>query len=308
MARSNPSNAPQPGRRVDDVVEDVYDTYRAVATDVETYRDQVAAELPPPLDVDDDQNRLRFPLQCWEEGWKKSRVVPALLAYDSDLDRAELETVLRILTGLDVLIMVSDELIDTSGDDWNRRTTLVINAAVSSLLAFGSIPDDAAAELGDVITRYMSEASYIPLVEREVQRELAGVDDVEEAMELIRFSYSFRARDISAFATVPGVVSDADRETMDTASRSLHTYRVHHLLFDDVRDVERDLRDGIETPVMWLLETLDDPDAVADRIDDLYRAFDYPADTECRHQLRSLEDRPDDLRRELARSMATLRT
>lgn len=309
MPGTDPSRSSPPARKVDEILERISDAYRAVALDVEAYGDVVDGDIPESFDIDVDgaATHLRLPLRYWNAGRKSSRAVPALLAYEPHLDRSEFDELSRVLTGLDVLITVLDEIIDASTHERGARVDLAVNAAFSSLLAFASLPDDAADETVEVITRYLTEASRIPLVECEVQRKLADIDDVARAMDLIRFSYSFRARDVSAFATVPGTVADVDRETRSRIADDLHAHRVRSLLVDDVNDIKRDLNEGTETPVIWLLATLSEPGIVAERIDEVYRAFEYADGTEYREQLRFLENRPADFRDELAETMSVLR-
>lgn len=286
----------------DDVVSEVY---LEVARDAQQYEDTLEHDLPPYIDVGSVTDSLCLPLEFWETGRKPSRVTPSIAVYSRYLDQDESRTVLRILVGLDVMVAMLDEVVDSERSDKRYRSDLATNIAFSSLLAFSSVPHETADVVTDAITQYLVEASRIPTVERAVQRELSSLGPEEPAMELIRFSYGFRARDLSVFGTVPALIYDIDRETADRIVSDLQTYRAHFLLFDDVRDVERDRRDGIETPVTWLLKTYRDAESVSKRITELYRSFEY-SDAGYREQLRDLERRPENLVETVSRSMESL--
>ncbi|AFK21559.1 hypothetical protein E6P09_15780 (plasmid) [Haloferax mediterranei ATCC 33500] len=286
------------GPEISDLNQEVYEVYRNLATEVAAYEQDAEISVPDSFDVGSVHEALDFPLTLWESGRKPTRTVPALVAYEQFLDRDEREIIVRILAGLDAFVGMLDEFIDTDQSDRRHRTKLAVNVAFSSLLSFSSIPEPNRDVVVDALSVYFVEASRIPAVEQEVARALKDETSRERAMELIRFVYGFRARDISVFGTVPALVSDVDIERADRIENDLRTFRAHCLLYDDVRDIEEDLKNGIETPVMWLLDHYD-PEEVAAQIEAVYQSFEY-SNAEYTNRLCEMEPGCDDLVDELA--------
>ncbi|WP_363466858.1 hypothetical protein [Halogeometricum borinquense] len=287
------------GPMTSDLTQEAYDVYLDLAQEVTAHENDVVETVPDFFDIGSVHECLQFPLNLWESGRKPMRTVPALVAYEPLLDGDEADTVAQILVGLDVFVMMLDEFIDTARTDRRFRTQLAVNVAFSSLLSFATIPESAKETVVDALTAYLVEASRIPAVEREVARALANTTSSEQAMDLIRFAYGFRARDIAVFGALPALVSDVDREVADRIESDLQTYRAHCLLYDDIRDIEEDRRNGIETPVMWLLDRHRDPEVVAARIASVYRSFEY-SDADYTDVLREMEPTSDDPIDELA--------
>ncbi|MDG5778925.1 hypothetical protein VB773_22265 [Haloarculaceae archaeon H-GB2-1] len=286
---------------------DVYHVYESVRAAVRAQERalQRQDDLPASIDPDSIADRLSLPLRLWRREEKPTRTVPALVAVAPALDRTETQALARVLVGLDVLVTMLDEFIDAAETDVEYRTTLAVNVAFASLLSFSSIPADVTEEVVDESRRYLVAAARIPAVERAVQRELADADSKARAVELARTAYATRARDISAFGRIPGLISDLDDETTARLVSDLETYRAHFLLFDDLRDVREDRRNGTETPVTWLVETHEDPAVVVDRLVDVYGRFEY-ADTDYRDALEAMEREPAVVEQAVCEAMASL--
>jgi len=283
--------------------EEVRAVYRSLVRDVEARDGGVGPASP--VTVAPIADHLSLPLDLWNDDRKPTRTVPTLAAYDHYVELDDGEDLRRILVGLDVLVTMLDEFIDSAQADSDDRLRLAVNVAFASLLSFGSIPDDADGTT-ELLLDYLVEAARIPSVEHGVQRELDAISAPDRAMELLRFAYAYRARDISVFGRLPALHYDVDERTADRIVSDLETCRAHYLLFDDVRDVRQDARNGIETPVLWLLRTRDDVDDVMDRLVEIYRTFEY-AETPYRSTLRELEREPENLREELVSAMEIVR-
>jgi len=254
---------------------EVQEIYADFAREVGAHESDLSGTVPASFDVGSVRECLQLPLTLWESGRKPPRTVPALLAYERLLTSEETDAVARVLVGLDAFVTMMDEFIDTAGSDRGHRTRLAVNVAFSGLLSFSSIPATTRETVVDALVAYLLEASRIPAVEREVGEALADAPSDERAMELVRFSYGFRARDIAVFGTLPGLVHDVDPGTVERIASDLRTYRARWLLYDDIRDVGQDRENGIETPVTWLLDRHSDPEVVATRIEAVSRAFEY---------------------------------
>ncbi|WP_226479561.1 hypothetical protein [Natrinema amylolyticum] len=293
-------------RRISAIADEVRAVYYSLIRDVDAHDDGIGREPPADFGVDPVADQLYLPLDLWNSDRKPSRTVPALVAYDPYLDRKDRHELQRIMVGLDVLVTMLDEFIDSAQSHSEYRLQLAVNIAFASLLSFESIPDDAA-EIHEAVVSYLVETARIPTIERTVQRELDEITSPERAMELMRFSYASRARDISVFGQLPAYRSDVDDGTASRIVSDLETYRAHYLLFDDIRDVRQDARNGIETPVLWLIKTSDDLDEIVDELAEIFQAFEY-AETPYRAALRELEREPENLRDELAAAMDSLTT
>ncbi|MDF9746924.1 hypothetical protein [Natrinema salsiterrestre] len=284
------------------IADEVAAVYDSLARTVDTVDGGIEQPSIDGLDlaVPPVAGQLQLPLDLWDSGRKPTRTVPALVAYDRRLEPDDADELRRLLVGLDVLVTMLDEFVDRS--DGHSRLQLTVNVAFGSFLSFANLPDDEPAAT-DAVLQYLVETARIPTVERAVQRELETIDTWERAREAIRFVYAYRARDISVFGRLPALVADIDDRTAERIVSDLETYRAHYLLFDDIRDVLEDVRNGTETPIVWLLRTHDDPDEIVDSFLEIVREFEY-AETPYRAQLRELEREPDDVRAELEVAMA----
>jgi len=281
--------------------------YEALVQTVRARDDGLNRTSPPELDSESVADYLHLPLELWARGAKPSRTVPALVAYDRSLDQNRDGTLERILVGLDVLVTMLDEFVDSDPHriDDRYRLRLAVNTAFASLLSFGSVPATAKGRVLSELLHYLIETARIPSVERTVQGVLDTRSTPGELLDILEFAYAYRARDISAFGKLPPILHDIDDGTAERVQRDLMTYRAHYLVFDDLRDVSQDRADGIENPVMWLLRACDRPEEVVDQLAAVYAAFEYSDNTYC-STLRELEQRPTDLRQAVASAMEEL--
>ena len=276
---------------------DVRRLYRTVREDV---RDTEGAGPTPPVDIDTatPTASLGLPLELWESGAKPSRAAAGLLVTDPHLSQSERRLVEPILVGLDVLIAMLDESIDTRAGSDHGRLDLAVNIAFGSLLSFSTIPDRLTEPVVDQLQRYFVTVAKIPVVEHRVQKRLATVESPAAGMDLVRSCYAYRAWDISAFGQIPALVAGLGDDTAGRLVSDLRAYRARYLLFDDVRDVQEDVEHGTETPVVWLLRTCDSPAAVERRLFEIYRTFTY-VDTDRGALLGGLEREPPTLSEDL---------
>ncbi|MBX0325547.1 hypothetical protein EGH21_21205 [Halomicroarcula sp. F13] len=281
--------SPQPSAFADDVTS----VYESLLQDIRARDDGLGSTAPDGISVPAVAENLRLPLELWVYGKKPTRTVPALVAYDDRVEVVETQH-LKLLVGLDVLVTMLDEFIDTANASTQDRLQVAVNVAFASLLSFVNVPNVNAEAITETITEYLVETARIPSVERAVHRELVQTDSIDDAVALMQFAYAYRARDITAFGQVPGVLYDIDEDTVDRTVRDLVTYRAHSLVFDDIRDVRQDVHNGVQTPVVWLLWTHDDVSIVRDVLAELFAQFEY-ADTPYRYTLRELEHEPDDV-------------
>lgn len=292
-------------RQAPEIADEVIDVYISLLQDIDARDAGLGRNVPEGVASEPVADHLQLPLRLWHSGRKPTRTVPALVAYDEHLDVNDARDLMRVMVGLDVLVTMLDEFIDSSDADSSQRLQLSINVAFASLLSFTSIPDDAPDEVDEAVRQYLVEAARIPMVERSVQRELESTTDPDRAMGLLAYSYAYRARDISVFGRLPALWADFDEHTADRIVSDLETFRAHSLLFDDLRDVHQDRSNGIRTPVLWLLDTHDDPAAVVDSIAEIFQSFEYSDSPYC-ESLQALERVPENLDEAIATAMNSL--
>lgn len=290
------------------VMREVHEVYDSLAETVETRELELTA---PPLQSQNDtggvSESLHLPMDLWNQREKPPRTVPALVAYDQYISREQNDDLIKICVGLDVLITMLDQFIDTRELGWEQRIDIAANIAFASLLSFSTVPSTKRAEAVEMITRFLVKAARIPQTERAVQRKLRTVASPEAAIPLLRRSYAHRARDISVFGSLPALFYNVDERTAACIERDLETYRVHYLLFDDIRDIREDIRNGTETPVTWLLSECETPESVMSLLVEVYQEFEY-SESPYRTALRELEREPDDLQTLVSDAMNTLNT
>ncbi len=283
------------------LADEMSDIYRSLAGGIRAREAGTTPSFPDGIDVPSIAGDLDEPLRLWRTNRKPTRTVPALVAQRHYLDD-DIQMLEQLLVGLDVLVTMLDQFIDTSELNKSDKHGLAVNIAFASLLSFASIPAANRTAVVDELLDYLVQSAQIPAVERAVQAELEVTSQPERVMELIQFSYAYRSRDISTFGRLPAVITDLDRRTADRITHDLQTYRAHFLLFDDIRDVREDMKSGDRTPVTWLLRTHDDIDEVLDRLATAFQRFEY-TDAPYTDDLTELERRPKDLRAELMSAM-----
>lgn len=276
--------------------QDIHRIYRELADEVTTREQVLANELP----VDTPANvatYLKEVVTDWQSGRKSLRNVPVLTVYHTYLDGTVSEGLTRLLTGLDALINVLDDFVDTPNAPTEMRIRFAFNAAIAPTLLWQHAPPNHVAELGDLLMQYLVEIFQIPLVERELLAQFQTADSRPERLRTAHALYAYRACDIAAFARIPAIVHDVDAETTEQLVADLCAFRARQLLFKDIHDVERDLHDDDETPVLWLLTHESEVAEIESFVTDLYGGFPYSeAGREAYgEQLGVLEGRPEDL-------------
>lgn len=287
----------------------VHRIYRNLAEDVREREQRVRADLPVETTAAVHEH-LRGVVTDWETGRKSLRTVPACNAVARQTGRDPGRDALRLLAGLDASVNVLDDVIDTRDLDPETRVALTANAAFSATLLAEHCPSDDREAVVDRLREYFTALFQIPLVESRLLAEMAGATDDAGRTDAAERVYAYRARDIDAFARIATLVSGVDGDAERRLLGDLRTYRARRLLFKDIADVERDLADGDETPVVHLLRHRDSVDAVVDAVEELYGRFAYSDAGADRYGdlLAGLEDPPADLRSTLRETEARVST
>ncbi|WP_436907471.1 hypothetical protein [Halosimplex marinum] len=276
--------------------EEIGQIYADLAKDVSVREERLREELPIETTAE-IHTHLHSTVDDWETGRKSLRTAPVCTAYAHELDRPIEESLKKLLAGLDANVNVLDDVIDTRDLSPQLRIGLTVNAAFSAVLLAEHCPSDARDEIRDLLRDYFTALFQIPLVEQRLFASMAAATDEAQRHEAATQIYAYRSRDIDAFTDIAAVVTELNTETKQRLRRDLRTYRARRLLFKDIRDVERDLRDDDTTPVIHLLQHHDTTELVFDAVTDLYHRFSYSeAGSEQYGQiLRELETAPDDL-------------
>lgn len=287
----------QPGDAVSTTRAEVEAIYRSVVDGTRRVEVRLDSDLPVGVDIPSVAADLTLPLDAWRDEWKRARSIPALVAVDALVDRPRGDSVARTLVGLDVLVSMLDEFIDTASSDAHRRGVLATNTAFGSFLSFSNVPESC----HGLVWEFLVECAQIPAIERSIGNRLETVEG-ELPTELLVTSYRVRSRDIAGFGRIPATAYEINPDSARTLVADLRTYRAHELIFDDIRDARSDIADGIETPVTWLLRTLDSPTAVAEILAYIYSRFRF-IDRGNRDRLRRLERPPTDVCATIADAM-----
>ena len=125
-------------------------------------------------------------------------------------------------------------------------------------------PPDARDKIRDRLRDCVTALFQIPLVEQRLFALMADAADEHQRHKAATQIYVYRSRDIDAFADITALVTELTAESTQRLRHDLRTYRARRLLFKDIRDVERDLRDDDMTPVIHLLKYHDATENVLD--------------------------------------------
>lgn len=270
--------------------------YADIAEDVSVREERLREELPIETTAG-IHTHLSSVVDDWETGRKSLRTVPVCTVCASELGRPPGNQLKTLLTGLDASVNVLDDIIDTRELPPRVRIGLTVKAAFSTVLIAEHCPPGTRDEIGDRLRDYFTALFQIPLVERRLFASMTAADDQQRRQQAAKRIYGYRSRDIDAFVHLATEVSGLNAEDEQRLLRDLRAYRARRLLFKDIRDIERDLRDDDPTPVSFLLQHHDSIEAVLDGVQDLYARSPYSADGDQRYgdALRELEDAPDDL-------------
>lgn len=273
---------------------DLRQKYEELCTEIGD-RERALVEDVPGNSVFGLEETLQRTVRRWQNGTKSFRALPVAEAYEAYLNDDLSDGIKRALVGLDANINILDDIIDTTDLGTEEKVAMTANAAFSSVLAFGSIPHDHQQAMVEASYQYLTELFQIPHVEQYTHHQLEATEAPDEALDTIIDSYAYRARDINGFAHIPATQYNIPEADAARIQHDLKTYRAHQLVFKDLHDVERDLRDDDPTPITVALEHYDDPDAVVKLVETVYDDFQYSEEGEQTYgdRLIALENQPD---------------
>lgn len=217
---------------------------------------------------------LKRPPETWENDQKSLRTAPSVFVYEEAGHQVDKST-RELLTGLDASINVLDDIIDSKDLGKRERVELTANAAFSGMMSFSNTPDEYRDEVQDMVTQYLTELFQIPMIEEEEIGKIRQAEHVNDAIEPSRESYSYRARDIDAFARIPSLFND--KEYPNSLTEDLRSFRARELIIKDIHDVARDLNDNDITPVIELMNKAESKQEAYDAVESLIDSFDYTA-------------------------------
>lgn len=295
-SQPNGTSPLQNDEAIRETIERTTEAYETFVRDVDERERAIGRELPLDAPTAAVADRLTTPLQQWEAGVKPNRVVPAVAAIESEGYTITTD-LLRLLVGLDVAVTALDDLVDEGALERTDRFHLAVVATFGTLLSSTGSSLCEGAAVTDALVEYYLSMAQTPSVERTVADELAAATTSQRELACAIRAYAYRAEDVASFVTIPARVLDIDDSTAARLLSDLRTFRVRQLLYDDLRDVETDLANGIRTPIVDLLRTATDAAAVLERIEAIADAFPYSEAGADRYRdgLVALERRPDDL-------------
>lgn len=270
--------------------------YVELADDVAGRERRLGDELP--IDTTADvPGHLREAVRNWKSGRKSLRTVPVCNVYARECLEEVPEDIVGAMVGLDGVINMLDDIIDTRNLPTEEKVGLTLNVAFSIALLVEGTPPEARDEVTDILLEYLTAVFQIPLVERRLFDRLSAAETASERQAAAEAVYAYRSRDIDAFARLPASVMDVSEETATRLVSDLRTYRARRLLFKDIRDVERDLADGDSTPIIHLLRTCEEGAGVVAAVEDLHERFQYSTAGASTYGdvLEELEEPPSDL-------------
>ena len=248
--------------------------YEDLVQDVKEREQELQEEDLADKEVTGVSRLLERPPETWENDQKSLRTAPSVLVYEETGHEVD-ESTRELLTGLDASINVLDDIIDTQELGKRERVELTANAAFSGMLSFTNTPDQYRDEVQDMVTQYLTELFQIPMVEEEEIGNIRNSETVRGAIEPSRESYSYRARDIDAFAQIPSLFNEKDYPNQIT--EDLQNFRAKELIIKDVHDVSRDLQDNDITPIIELMNKADSKQEAYAAVEELIDSFDYSA-------------------------------
>lgn len=287
--------------------EEIQHIYRDLITDISTREKELRDTIPVGTTADLPAH-LRSTRNDWVSGRKSLRTVPVSNAYARELGQPVENSVLRALSGLDVIVNVLDDVIDSQSLTADTRIRLTVNAAFASVFLAENLPTERQKEGGDLLRDYFTALFQIPLVEQQLFDEMGDADSDSGREAAGVQIYSYRARDIDAFARLPALVSEITPAAEQRLIDDLRTYRARRLLFKDIHDVPRDLSDDDMTPIIHLLRHHQSVDDAVDAIERIYAEFEYTEQGNQQYSslLKDLEEPPSDLQALLGEAMTTV--
>ncbi|WP_408957381.1 hypothetical protein [Natrinema sp. 74] len=287
----------------------VRERYRDFAAEIERRETSLQSDVPieEPYGVSEPLYRLS---ERWDQSEKSLRTTSVLNVYHHSSDPADLQALEPVLLGLDATINVLDDIIDTRQLEPDEKLDLTITTAFSNAYALGNIPPR---HLSDVLQRYyeyLVKLFQIPRVEERLLEQFTHAETRRERLKTAEEIYAYRSMDMTIFAQIPAQILDLEAENADRLISDLKSYRARRLLFKDLADTKRDLRDHDETPVLALLQNSADPHRIREFLLELVGSFPYSATGRDHYadSLRTLERRPADLTATIERRIREVKT
>lgn len=236
------------------------------------------------------------------------RSVPALNAFIREIDEPLPDGLVRVLAGLDAEVHALDDIIDTRKPSQREKMVYATNVVFSKLFMLEHLPTQHHGALVELKYQYLTELAQTPAVERQMLEQMARAKTRQQRLDAATTSYEYDARVITAFAEIPALVCGlGENETRRLVSdvRSCHA---RQLIFEELRQVRRDLEQGDRNPVLHILRESSDSAAVAEFVRDLTDQFQYSTEGRATYGdvLGSLERQPADLEAAATEAMAEL--
>jgi hypothetical protein len=282
--------------------EEVAGSYRQFANRIADIEDGLVTDVPTETTADIPA-ALEKPAQAIETQRRTARTVPVLNVYRRVTGEPIPDRLVSALTALDVIINATDDIVDTQPLSDRDCVTFSSNILFGHLYLFSAL--DSAETSVQTLAEYYTAVAQIPQVERRLQRRLADAGSRQEAVATAGAVYEYDSVDIEGFVLLSATEFDHDPETTATLLEEFRTFRARHLLYEDIRHVERTISQGDTNPVMYFIDKYDSVSAIADAVRDVLSRFEYSGTGEYVSVLQSFERAPDDLEALIRRQVAT---
>jgi hypothetical protein len=270
----------------------VADSYRQFSEKVADIEQRIIDDVPLTGGAD-ISDALKRSASAIETETRTARTVPVLNVYRYLTGSPVPQSLVSALTALDVIINAADDVIDTEPIENRDRVTYTSNILFGHLQLFANLdaPDAAISTL----TEYYTAVAQIPRVEHRLQRQLIEASERGAMISTAREVYEYDSVDIEGFALLPATEYDIDAETAATLLDDFRTFRARHLLFEDVRHVERTAAQNDTNPVMYFAEKYDSAAMIAETLREVLSPLTYRGEGEYIAILEAAEREPDDL-------------
>lgn len=207
----------------------------------------------------------------WDSDRKSVRTVPVANSYEALENEPAPDEMLDILVGLDIYINSQDDAIDEESQSKYDRA---VKSARSSHAIPMLIPEDgevSARKIAGTLQRYFHDLYQIPQIEGEV---IENLENGEDVVDNVFREAAYRGNGISGFSGIAMHYSNADADEKQQFVEDSIAFRGKELLYKDIHDVGRDLQDGDETPMIWLLRNYNVPEA-RNMLEEAFDRFEY---------------------------------
>lgn len=260
-------------------------------------REDVLEDVLPLSSSADIASDLSGVVERWSDARKSLRTYPTANVFSREIADSLDQSILKLLVGLDAQVNVLDDIIDTAALGTQRRVALTANAAFSSSLILEHAPPPHRQEIASVLREYFTSLFQIPLVEERLFETIRDTDEANTRRDAGVDIYTYRARDIDAFANILAIATDVGEQSKQRLLSDLRVYRARRLLYKDISDVPRDVADTDMTPIIALLESDASIERIETEIEQMYQQFGYTTTGHERYGdiLETLESEPDDV-------------